>query len=257
MIGIKYGTYNLQDPANGVWVHGTDVYSAPESALQADTLAEADGSVVVQQRYKSKTFTIEGILRRDDLPSLEAAMDEFKAAMTVKNQAFDLDYAGGVRRYLSYASNVILTRKNRGTSATFNVSFLCPDGVGWSVDSTALVASTGITTATSNIGVTVSGSYKCEPLTRLTFNTVSGGTDKTVTVSNGSTQRGLAIRRNWVSGDVLEIDSLKKLVYVNNLSVTFTGQFPWWETGAGSVAYLDDFTSRDVTMTSSYTRRWL
>lgn len=256
MIGIKYGAFVLQNPPYN-WVHSTDVYSSPESSVQTTTLAEADGALVVQQKFKSKTYSIEGVIRRNTIPELETALDEFKAAMAVKNQAFDVDYASDIRRYLSYATTVIIARSPRNTSAGFSVAFVCPDGVGWSVDSTALISPTGITTSSVGIPITTQGTYKVEPLTTVTFNTVTGGTSKTVTISNGTSLRGISVTRNWTTGDVLEIDSLKMSVYVNNQPVDFTGQFPKWDVGTSELQYLDDLATRDVTIKSSYTRRWL
>jgi len=108
MIGLKYGDFDLQ--ANGVTTTDTDLYSAPQNAVQADDLAEADGSLIVQQRYKSKTFTITGRLRTDTVALTDQLIDTFKIAMSRKNQAFDIDYAGGIRRYLATAQNIIITR---------------------------------------------------------------------------------------------------------------------------------------------------
>ena len=257
MIGVKFGSFNMQDPANGVWVVETDVYSAPSNAIQADALAEQDGSLVVKQRYLSKTFKVEGIIRKDSIVELEVAIDLFKAAMSSRNQAFDIDYAGGIRRYLANAQNVIVTRTKRMTSAAFSVEFHNPDGVGWDIGSTALIASVGITGSNVSIPVTVGGTYQADPMITVVVNTATGGTNKTITISNDVSLRGLSIRRNWANGDQLEIDCLNKTVFVNDLAVEFTGQFPKWEPGAGALGYLDDLASRDVTITSSYTRRWL
>lgn len=257
MIGVKFGSYNLQDPAGGVWVTDTDVYSSPTNTIQTDALAESDGGLVVKQRYQSKTFKVDGLIRGDSIAELDMMLDQFKAAMASKNQAFDIDYAGGVRRYLANAQNVVLTRTRRLTSAAFSVEFQSPDGVGWSLNSTALIASEGITGSVVSVPVTAEGSYQVDPLISATFNTVSGGTAKTVTISNDVTLRGLSVTRNWATGDVLEIDCLNKTVFVNDLATEFSGQFPKWEPGAGALGYVDNLTSRDMTLRASYTRRWL
>lgn len=257
MIGVKYGTFNMQDAAAGLRVTSTDVYSSPENQIQADALAEADGALIVKQQYKSKTFTVEGLIRKTTIADLETAIDAFKAAMAVKNQAFDIDYAGGIRRYLASAQNVIIARGDRQTSAPFSVQFLSPDGMGWSLDSTALLSPTGVSISKASNPITVLGTYQCEPFIRVTVNTVTGGTTKTITISNDTSLRGISIQRTWANGDVLEIDSMKKTVYVNNIATPFTGQFPIFAVGAGALGYLDDFTTRDATIEASYTRRWL
>lgn len=255
MIGVKFGSYNMQDPANGLTVTSTNVYDSPHNRIQADELAEADGALIVKQQYSSKTFTVEGIIRKSTVSELEAALDAFKVAMAAKNQAFDIDYAGSTRRYLANAQNVTVAK--RLTSAGFSVEFLSPDGMGWSLDTTSLLTPTGVSSSNVDLPVTTQGTYMVAPLITVDLNTVSGGTAKTLTISNGSTLRGLSVQRNWTSGDVLEIDSLNKTVYVNNAVAPFTGQFPVWAAGEGVLTYLDDLTSRDVTIEATYTRRWL
>jgi hypothetical protein len=254
VIGVKYGSYDMQ--GGGSVVTDTDVYSAPPNSIQADALAELDGSLIVKQRYTSKTFRVEGYLRADSIAALETLIDTFKRAMSVKNQAFDIDYAGGIRRYLASSQNTMISKSSL-TTAGFTVEFLSPDGMGWSLDSTALVTPTGITTSSASIPLTVAGSYQCEPKISVKLNTLSGGTTKTISITNDATLRGISVTRTWVAGDLLEIDSLAKTVFVNDIPVEFKGQFLTWAVGAGAVGYLDDLTARDATITASYTRRWL
>ncbi|KUM39022.1 phage tail domain-containing protein [Arthrobacter sp. EpRS71] len=254
MIGVKFGDFNLQ--ANGVVVTNTDVYSAPVNKIQADPLAERDGALVVKQQYDSKTFSIEGYIRKDSIASLEMMMDTFKLAMSQKNKPFDIDYAGSTRRYLASARNSILSKSSL-TSAGFTVEFLSPDGMGWDLDTTSLISSTLITVSNSTTSLSVGGSYKADPAVKLTIGAVTGGTNKTITLSNATTLRSISVKRNWIAGDVLEVDTLKGLVLVNGVATDFSGQLLSFEPGDGGLGYLDDFTTRSVTLTASYTKRWL
>lgn len=254
MIGVKYGSFNMQ--ANGFRVTDTDVYSAPEKAIQADSLAERDGALVVKQQYKSKVFKVEGWFKKDGITLAETARDEFMLAMSKTNQPFDIDYKGGIRRYLASAQNIIVSKKGI-SSFGFSVQFLSPDGMGWDTASTALIASANITTSSAEIPVSIQGTYKADPTTRLSFFTVAGGTGKTVSIGNAATLRQIQITRDWVSGDVLEIDTLNGYVRVNGIDTDFIGQLPSFQPGDNALSYVDGFTSRDVTVTSSYTRRWL
>jgi len=251
---VKYGSLDMQ--ANGIVVVDTDVYSSPKNKIQADTLAERDGALVVKQQYESKPFTVSGYLRKTTQADLEALMDTFKAAMAIKSQAFDIEHAGSTRRYLASAQNVILTRRGL-TTAAFSVEFLSPDGMGWDTTSSSLITSTGITTSTLSIPFTVGGSYKAEPIIRITINTITGGTAKTIQLTNGSTLRTISITRTWTAGDVLEMDTLKGQLLVNGVAMDYRGSLPSFEPGAQTLVYTDDFTTRDVTILSSYTRRWL
>lgn len=254
MIGIKFGDFDMQ--SGGCRVHDTDVWNSPPNDIQADQLPEADGAVVVKQQYTSKTFTVSGKLQVATLAEFRPLLDSFKQAMAVKNQAFDVDEEGTIRRFLCNAKNVIIARQGP-TIAGFSVEMLSPDGMGWDLESTSLLDPTGITLSTVQLPVTVGGTYRAEPVVRVTLNTLTGAGDHTVTISNGSTLRSLSVTRTWANGDLLEIDSLNKTVYVNNAPVEFNGQFPRWDIGPGVIGWLDDLTTRDVTISSSYTKRWL
>lgn len=254
MIGVSYGDFNLQ--ADGVTVTGTDVYSAPTNNIQADPLAERDGALIVKQQFGKKTFTVEGYIRKDTIIELEAALDTFKLAMSKKNQGFDIDYAGGIRRYLASAQNNIISRRGL-TSAGFSVEFVSPDGMGWDLESAVLISPTSISVSNTTLALSVGGSYKADPVVKVTVSAVTGGTSKTITLSNAATLRSVSVTRTWTAGDVLEIDTLKGSVLVNGIAHDFTGQLLSFDPGDGGIGYLDDFTTRTVALEASYTKRWL
>lgn len=254
MIGVKFGSLNLQ--ANGIVVTSTDVYSAPSNNIQVDDMAERDGALIVQQRYKSKSFKIEGLLRADSRTAVEQLRDTFITGMSSKNQAFDIDYAGSIRRYLASAENIIISDQSISTMS-FTVNLLCPDGVGWDVGSTALIASSNTTAASALVPITVGGTYKAEPTITVVVNTVTGGTTQTITLGNGETLRSMSVTRTWANGDRLEVNTLQGTVFVNGVAADFRGQLPSFAPGVGTFSYLDSFTTRDTTITASYARRWL
>lgn len=254
MIGIKFGDFDMQ--SGGCTVTDTDVDSSPSNSIQADQLPEADGAIVVKQQYTSKTFTVNGNLKASPLVPLKTLRDQFKLAMSVKNQAFDVNEDGTIRRYLCNAQNVIIARRSNIT-AGFSVQMMSPDGMGWDIDSTTLLAATGITLSTQQTAITIDGTYQAEPYISFILGSVTADSSNTVTISNGTTLRSISVTRSWAAGDKLEIDSLKKTIFVNNAPVEFNGQFPRWDVGTGSIGYLDDFTGRNGTLTMNYTRRWL
>lgn len=251
---IKYGAFNMQ--ADGVTVVETDVLSAPTNKIQADSLAERDGALVVKQQYESKTFSVRGTIKKSSATALEMMLDTFKGAMAIKSQPFDISHAGGIRRYLASAQNITLSQQGPA-SAAFTVNFLSPDGMGWDVEASSLIASTNVTQSASTLNFTVGGTYKAEPYIRATINTVSGGTSKTLTIGNASTLRSVSITRTWAVGDVLEMDTLKGELYVNGIDTDYRGNLLSFEPGPQGLTYNDEFTARDVTILSSYTRRWL
>lgn len=255
MIGIKFGSFDMQQ--NGVRViDAPDLYSAPTNAIQADELAERDGSLVVKQTYKSKSFQVSGLLRTDTRAQVETLRDTFMLAMAQHNQALDFDYGGTTRRYLANAESVILSEKSLSTFA-FTVKFLSPDGMGWDLGNTSLITPTGVSTSSASIALTVGGTYKTEPLITVVVNTLTVANPGTITIGNGVTLRSMSVARTWAAGDRLEVNTQLGTVFVNSVPTDFTGQFPEFAPGAGTLTYLDTFTARDVTVTATYAKRWL
>lgn len=256
IISVSYGSYVMQSPTDGRIVTrlpGLD--DAPPNRIQSDTLAEADGALVVKQQYGSKPFSAVGVVRKDSIPEMEREMDAFKVAMSSKNQAFDVDFGGGKRRWLANAKNLTIAR--RQTSFVYTVEFESPDGMGWDLESTTLLNIISSTTSSAQFPLIAEGSYQVEPLLVLVFNTLTGSGEQTVSLSNGTSLRGLSIKREWTEGDIMEINSLKQSVFVNNIPTPFAGQFPKWDNGAGYLNYVDTLATRDVAIQGSYTKRHL
>lgn len=255
MKAVKYGSFDMQ--SGGVTVVETpDLYSAPTNNIQADELAERDGALVVKQQYGKKNFTVNGYLRSTTAAGLEVLMDAFKAAIAQKNQPFDIDHAGSIRRYLGSAVNDIISRSGP-SSAGFSVQLLSPDGMGWDTDSSSLISSTNVSQSAATIAFTVGGSYKAEPYIRVTINTATGVTSKTLTLGNSQTLRTVTITRTWANGDVIEMDALKGELLVNGIPTDYRGTLIAFEPGDQGLTWNDEFTTRDATVLATYTKRWL
>lgn len=253
-IPIQFGSFSLQ--SSTVTSTATDVYSPPKNNVQAEKLAGSDGAVIVRSVLEPKTFRVEGYIRGDTREQTEALINAFNTAVFQPNQAFDIEYGGDTRRYVSTVSNVIIS--TRGTStATFSAEFICPTGVGSDTYNSILLSPTVLTTSTGTFGISAGGTYLVEPLITLTVIAVTGGTSKRISITNGSTLRGISITRNWIAGDKIELNTLKKTIYVNNAPHEYLGQFPTWTVGPGVIAYSDDFTTRSVSVEAIYVRRWL
>lgn len=253
-IALKYGAFDLQ--TDKITTTDTDIYSPPKNNVQADKLAGADGAVIVKTNFEPKTFTVAGRIRGSTREETEKLIDAFNTAMMQPNQAFDIARSGDIRRYVSTAQGIIISTSGHNT-AGFSVDFMCPTGVASDTYNTALLSPSNVATSTASLGVTVGGTYQAEPVIKLKINTLTGGAAKRITVTNGSTMRGVSVTRNWIAGDTIEIDCLRKTVFVNSVPTDYLGQFPVWVVGPGVIAYSDDFTARDVTIESIYVRRWL
>src|SRR3954451_23038170 len=123
MIAVSYGTLDLQ--SGGICVTDTDVDSPPKNRVQAEGLAEADGSVIVKESYESKTFKVEGYLKATSISGLDSLLDTFKTALNVKPADFDIDHAGSTRRFVATPQNLTISRPRGLNTATFTVEFFC------------------------------------------------------------------------------------------------------------------------------------
>ncbi len=256
MIGILFDVFSLQ--AAGVYTTQTDVYSAPARQLDAEKLANADGSVVVNDSLQSKVFTCEGYMVADTVSDLDELIDTFKTNLNKRDGNFDIDYASSIRRYVATPRNITISRPKGLNTAGWSVEFFCANPVGSDIAESTLLAATIITSSSSIAAMTIAGSYIAEPVITVTITAVTGGTtNKSISISNDTTLRGITVTRDWIVGDVLEIDCLNKTLYVNNTVVDYTGQFLKWDPGNSGLSYLDDFTTRSVTLSAVYYRRFI
>ncbi len=256
MTTIEFDSYSLQ--ADGVYTTDTDVFSAPAVNINAEKLAEADGSVIVKTQLDPKVFKCEGYMQAATTAALDTLIDTFKTNLNKVSANFDIDYAGGTRRYIATPRNMIISRPKGLNSAGWSVEFYCASPVGYDTTTSTLLASTVVTSATSQLSITNDGSYIAQPLITVTLTSGTGlTTSKSISISNDTNLRGITVTRDWTAADVLEIDCLNQTVYVNNVSVEYTGQFPKWSSGAGGIGYLDDFTTRSVSVEATYTKRYL
>jgi hypothetical protein len=253
---MAFGGFSFQQDGK-IWTSSTDVYSSAENSVQVEDLSQSDGGVYVRSALKSKTFSVNGFIQGDSIIETDKLIDQFKLMTRLPQQEFDIVYAGSTRRYIATMQNLAIARANGLTTAGWSVQFICASPIGWDIATTTLLTNYPITLSSMVVPLFIGGSYKAEPALQLTYSAVTGGAAKTVRVANDATLRGLSITRDWVAGDVLTIDSLKKNVYVNSRPQDFTGQFPTWDIGAAGLSYVDDMTSRTALISGDYTRRWL
>lgn len=243
MIIIRYNTlYLTNSPYN---VTGYDGYGMPDVQIKSIDLARSDGGVQTTSRVGSRTVLVEGQIKTLTKPELIAAIDNLKAYLyQAKGELVVTDEDGITRTFEATPQRVSITRaRGAATQAAFSISFYCPKP--YSVSGTTTLLNTTVTTSPANYGISVPGSYPASPIIRLTISSITAGV-QTITVKNDAEDRGIAITRSFSAGDVIEIDTATKNVYVNTIRVDYTGAFPRWAVGGGSVAYTDTASARSV-----------
>lgn len=255
---MKTVTYDgFQLHANGFSVTNLGIYASAPRRLQNELLARREKAVTVMTQFQPKTIEVEGKITADTEALLEDRIDLLKRAMNKFERDLDVSYGVGTRRYTVTAENVGITReRGAATYAFYSISFYSPTPFGYDIASVSLLNTTNTSANVSN-SITVGGTFKSEPEIGVVLNSGTGLTAKRMSLNNPVSGMGISITRTWTAGDTVVIDVDTQQVFVNTTEVPYTGRFPYWEPGAGTLEYDDDFTTRNVTITMTHTARYL
>lgn len=227
----------------------------PNRQLNIYKLARANKSILTSAEYSNKEVTVRFHLKGCDRGETETVMEELKSFLRSINQPLivrqaekDITYNDATLNEINFEwfSNKIL----------LTLVFTVADPIGYEDDNTALLNTT-ITTSTSSNPIENTGSFDAEPIVNLTITTVTGATDQSLSIKNEETGQGITLTRTWSNGDTVEIDSLNKLVTINGTNSDFSGQFPVFPPGSGSLGYTDTFTTRSVDLSAEYQKHYI
>lgn len=253
-IVIKYNGNNWNQVDN-LTVNSRVVNNLPERALRTFKLARADGSITTSAEYVTKRVTILGVITAPSRTEAETSLDSLRALLADDEGELDIEVGGLTRRFIATLNAMATTV--RGGYVNFSAEFVCAYPFGSDTSLTELLASTANTDASASFSISVGGSYRAEPLITITYSSITDGTGATVDVFNDLDGIGVSITRDWVSGDVLEIDNYNKTARVNGVDVTRSGRFFYFQPGSRSIGYSDNFTARTMTIGATYTRRYV
>lgn len=260
--GLLYNTNDLQtfDPATATGINTnvirhTDI---PENVAELYLVANANDSEVPDLEYPSRRIILGGTIHGSTQADLDNRIDAFKGYFAQRYKDLDINYAGGVRRYVVMKANALsVEREDRALFATFNVELLAkPFGI--DVSPTVILNETGYTSASKTITPTIGGSAPFQlPVFTMQFNTITGAGDFIQLTNNNSGAGMLIYGLGLANGDVLEIDSVLKEVRLNGDEVDYNGSFIELEPGSASVTITDGFTTRNIDYDGEYNKRWL
>lgn len=228
----------------------------PKREINIYKLARANKSVVTSAEYSSKEVTVRFHLKGCDRGDTEAVLQTLKSYLRPINQALIVSQGGLDVTYNSATMNEI-NYEWFSNKILLTIVFIVADPIGFEdVDST-FVSTTNITVAAQSITINNAGSFDAEPVVNLIVNTVTGGTSQSLSIKNETTGQGLTITRTWANGDTVEIDSDNKTVTINGTNTDFSGLFPTFPPGNGSLGYTDTFTTRSVDISATYKKHIL
>lgn len=253
-LSVRYNGTDLHS-VNGVTVLNRAVNQLPTRNLRTFKLARQDGSITTSSEFSEKKLTISGAIVLESRELAEIAIDQLRAILAEPEGQIDIIVAGATRRWIGTMSG--MTTNLTGGYVEFAIEFTCADPIGTDTDTITLLDSVANTSDVGTFSVAIEGSYKAEPFITIEYSAISGGTAGEVSLYNASDGIGLHITRDWVTGDILEVDNLNKTVKVNSADVTRTGRFFSLLPGARGIGYNDTFsTSRTMTLTATYQKRY-
>ena len=248
-----FNNYNLNS-LPGVRIVNYDVSELPDRILTDNKLARANRSLLTSAEYSAKDIQVTGYVGGADhgtvqlnFDRLKGRVQDFEGLIRVAQGDTDVEYTGTLNQII---------KEMVGPNIKFTLVFKCSNPIGRDAVGRALFNPVNITTSTLTLPFQVDGSFIASPRFSFVFTTITGGTNKTVTLLNAATNKGIKVTRNWASGDILSINSDTFEVVVNGQSIDFDGQFPTFYPGGRSLQYIDDFTTRDATLSSIYTRQY-
>ncbi len=239
-------------------VTGTDAFSNPEREINAIQMARTDGAIAVFERFKDRTINLDGIITTSSSANADAALDALKALVNAKYGNLDIGWgSSSTRRWNAILKNLIISRNEGDISRMgYSAQFYCPKPYATDTTSSTMI-NQAVTSTTNSIGVTIAGSYPASPLFTLTINSIAPSGAIEITLGNSAENRSIKVNANFVAGDVLVIDSDNNKVTLNGATVPFSGAFPIWVPGSGTIQVSDTATSRNITVLGTYPPRYL
>lgn len=265
-INVSFNGQNLQtfNGTNGILVQ--NIEHAGKSAKQAQTYAmsHANRSTIPFVEWPSKPITITGKILGTSIADCDSQIDTFNSYLTAQNAALTFDYNGGSlnRQYTATCTNVDVQRPGYLAWAEFTIVFTATTPFGQDTTSTTLLNATGRTAASYSDSLTIAGTAPFQtPLITITYSAIgSAPVAGVVMIGNASTGQAISVNRTWAATDVLVIDcslSTSTPVTVNGLPVEFSGAFPDFAVGSGTMSYSDTFASRTFTDNVIYYKQYL
>lgn len=252
--GNNLQTYNGE---HGIIVDDIPHIGATGKKATPYVIAHANRTAIPFIEYPSKTFNLTGQIVGSTIADLDALIDTFNSYLLSQDANLDIGYGTGTRRYIATMGPVAFVRPNGLIAASFTLPVICTSPFGMNTSSTTAVTATGRTSANYDDTYTFLGTAPYQaPIITVTLTALTGGTAKPISISNNNSGETITVTRDWTAADVLQIDSANSVVTVNGTEVDFTGAFPVFIPGSGSIGYSDSLTTRTFNYDVSYTVRY-
>lgn len=238
---------------SGVDLYNHDTNKLPTRQININKIARKDLSIVTSAEYVSKEITVYLDVCSSTRAGTEATLASIKGYITKPNGLLVISQGGNDIEYTATMNEFSVSWL--GPQAVVTIVFIASTPIGKQSTSVLLNSLPNITTSTTSQALTVTGSAVAYPVITVSITTVTGATNKSIILENRLIGQGITVTRTWANLDVLVVDSLNLTATVNGGAVDFTGVFPQFDVGAGQLNYTDNFTTRNVALTSYYQPR--
>lgn len=264
-VGIVFGGNQLQtfDGNHGIIVQEIEHAGKNARSAQMYQMSHGNQSAIPYVEYPNRKITVSGQIVGQTIADCDSIIDTFQSYLLAQNANLDIDYNSGTRRYSKVTvSESDISRPGNLRSANFTITFMALKPFGTDTTPTTLLTAAARTSGSYSDVLTIAGTAPFQtPLITITFGTIgSSPVAGTVTLGNDATGQAITISRIFTTGDVLVIDcSLGTItpVTVNGVPCDFTGAFPDFAPGAGTLDYSDSFASRSFGIAVTYNKNYI
>jgi hypothetical protein len=232
----------------------------PDKNMSFLPIARANRSLISGVNYPSRRIRISGKLQGSSIANMDALEDTFKAYFNDQDSYLDIGHNGGTRRFIATVNGMAVDRPDGLQYADFAIEFVCTNPFGIDTSSTSLLSATARTSASYTDSLTIAGTAPLQyPVITITIGSVTGGTNKTITVGNPNNGQQISITNTFIAGNVIVIDCnpLTRSVKIDGTDVAFSGAFMEYTVGAQQISYVDSFTTRQFNISVDYIKHYM
>lgn len=235
---------------DGLRVIGSDPDTPAPRTLDMGEIAHSNTSTISSAYYYSRKIHVLATLSRSSKSDRQSGMRELEGILQGIEKLLVLPVGGVSTEFTATKSNIISSTK--GGFSDLDIEFACSNPTGYDVTPTTLYDYSSLVGPAYSFAVSWTGNVKQQPVITITLTSLLGGSNKTITVGNGTSE--LVIERDWTDSEILIINCRTKTVTVDGVNVPYTGRTPEFENNE-AVTYLDTLSARDIAVTIDYQER--
>lgn len=240
----------------GLIITKVDPHRLPKRRVTSYDLANFNGSATTSAFYGGRDITISASIRRPSRELLDASISELRRIADPLNKTLRVPMESSYRDFYNVTLNNMSLQDMNGGYVAATLEFNASDLYSYDTVTTELLNALNLTSGDRSYPVTFEGTADQAPIVTYTVDSLTGGTNEDVVLTNPLTGVSVTVNRTWTAGEVLVVDCWNKTVQVDGADAEFTGNFPVWRTGAGHLNYSDGFTERQVDINVVYTKRY-